>query len=429
LLSWYFLIIIQAMNEYYSNTEWIYRPRWLAGQLRQAVSAHPIIVLTGARQVGKSTLLRNEIPFRDWKYISFDDLDAITIAKRYPEVFWSDCTNLIIDEVQKAPGILSAIKLAVDQNPQMRFILSGSSNLLLMHNISESLAGRAVFLTLLPMTIGEMNDCQTTNPLQKLLNGQPADTINNQTVSDNLLDILLNGSLPAVQFLPDRKAILRWWDSYIMTYLERDLRQLSQIESLPDFRRLMTALALRDGQMLNQTEIARDIAISQPSVYRYINLLETTCLLEKIPAFTINRTSRLIKTPKIYWIDPGLVCFLSGLFEKDALQKSREIGAIFETLILLHLKVQCNQINPPAKILYWRTVTGKEVDFVIEWGRTLLAVEVKLTDSPRLADTKNLEIFINDYPETVCGLLLHTGKEVKSFGTKITAMPWQLITG
>jgi hypothetical protein len=416
------------MNDNYSNAEWIYKTRWLAAQLRQAVNAHPIVVLTGARQVGKSTLLRNEAPFRDWKYISFDDLEAVALAKRHPAALWTNCTNLIVDEVQKCADILPAIKLAVDQNPQMRFILSGSSNLLLMRNISESLAGRAVYLTLKPMTIGELTDLAPANPLQKLFEGRLSGTGIDTTQTIDLFKVLLSGLMPIVSFLPDRQAILRWWESYILTYLERDLRQLSQIESLPDFRRLMTALALRNGQMLNQTEIARDIAISQPSVYRYINLLEMTGLLEKIPAFTFNRTSRLIKTPKIYWIDPGLVSFLAGIFDENTMRNSREIGAIFETLILLHLKVQCNQVNPPAKLYYWRTVTGKEVDFIVEWGRTLLAVEVKLTDNPRLADAKNLELFINDYPETALGLLLHTGKEVKSFGTKIAAVPWQIFT-
>ena len=135
----------------------------------------------------------------------------------------------------------------------------------------------------------------------------------------------------------DHSAVSTWWEGYVTTYLERDLRQLSQIESLPDFRRLMSALALRGGQLLNQTELSRDIGISQPTIYRYINLLESTCLVERLPAYFVNRTKRLVKSPKIIWNDPGLASFLSGHYEIDSVRSSRESGGIFETMVYLHL--------------------------------------------------------------------------------------------
>lgn len=214
-----------------------------------------------------------------------------------------------------------------------------------------------------------------------------------------------------------------------MTYLERDLRRLSQIEALSDFRRLMQVLALRSGQVLNQTEVARDIGMSQPTVHRYINLLETTSLLERLPAFARNRTKRIMKSPKIYWIDPGLVAYLSGHHEAEALYASREAGAMFETLVFLHLRALTQLLVPRPNLYYWRTVTGKETEFVIEQGRRLIAVEVKLGTSPRYADAAGLRLFLDEYPETVAGILIHSGDKVQYLHEKIVAVPWHLLAG
>ena len=233
--------------------------------------------------------------------------------------------------------------------------------------------------------------------------------------------------MPALIHLKASEAILRWWEGYVTTYLERDLRQLSQIDSLPDFQRLMVALALRCGNLLNQTEVSRDTNISQPTAHRYINLLETTCLIQRLPAFAENRTKRLIKSPKIIWTDPGLASFLAGHYSPESLAASREAGGIFESLVYLHLNTLAQLMVPKAHLFYWRTVTGKEVDFVLEWGRKLLAVEVKLTDSPKFSDIETLRMFLAEYPETSAALLVHTGHEVKIMHDKIAALPWYLL--
>jgi hypothetical protein len=238
-----------------------------------------------------------------------------------------------------------------------------------------------------------------------------------------------HGFMPALLALESSASVLRWWEGYIATYLERDLRQLSQIDSLPDFRRLMAALALRSGQILNQSEVARDIGISQPSVHRYINLLETTCLVERLPAFAVNRTKRLIKSPKLIWNDSGLACFLAGHFEPESLKASREAGGLFESMVYLHLNALSQLLTPKPRIFYWRTTTGKEVDFVLEWGRKLIAVEVKLSSVPKFSDTETLRLFFDEYPETIAGVLVHTGNEIKMMHQKIVAVPWVLLGG
>jgi predicted AAA+ superfamily ATPase len=225
------------------------------------------------------------------------------------------------------------------------------------------------------------------------------------------------------------EAWLRWWEGYIATYLERDLRNVSQIDSLLDFRRVMELLALRTGQLLNQSEVARDARISQPTVHRYLNLLEATHLFERLPAYTASYTTRLLKSPKVFWADPGLAIFLSGYFDQTSLQQSRELGAYFETMIFQHLRTLTSLLTPKARLYFWRTRSGDEVDFVVEHGRRLLAIEVKLTDQPGYRHAAGLRQFSQDYPAAVGGLLLHRGTDIRRLAENIVAVPWSVLTG
>lgn len=404
-----------------------YRTRWITPFLRDAVKDHPIVVLTGARQVGKSTLLQKEPPFADWRYITLDDFDVLSQAGSHPESLWAGTDRAVIDEVQKSTNLLDAMKAAVDSDKKRRFILSGSANILLMKKVSESLAGRAFYFTLYPITLGEMNNLPQTGLLEKIFEGEfPREEKVAAPLTDPLY-LMWKGFMPSLMNLESSAAILRWWEGYVTTYLERDLRQLSQIDSLPDFRRLMVALALRCGEILNQTEVSRDTGISQPTTHRYINLLETTCLMERLPAFAVNRTKRLIKSPKVVWSDPGLVSFLAGHYDSNSLRSSREAGGIFESMIYLHLNALTQLLLPKPRIYYWRTTTGKEIDFVLEWGRKLVAVEVKLASKIKFSDIETLRLFMDDYPETSACILIYTGDTIKMMAEKIVAIPWFLL--
>jgi predicted AAA+ superfamily ATPase len=422
-------IIIQSMNETYSQPE-LYRKRWITPLLQEASRNHPVIVLTGARQVGKSTLLLNASPFRDWRFHTMDDFDVLEQANKNPGSLWAGTENVVLDEVQKAPDLLSAVKLSVDRNPgKYRFVLSGSANLLLMKQVSESLAGRAVYFILDPMTLGETKDEPPNNLITAVMNGNFPDEA---TFSEELPDpteIMVRGLMPALLPLDSSQAWTRWWDGYVTTYLERDLRQISQIDALLDFRRLMEFVALRSGQLMNQSEIARDAQLSQPTVHRYLNLLETTHLFERVPAYTTSHTTRLLKSPKVFLNDPGLAIFLSGYFETDELRKAREYGAYFETFIYHHLRVITRLMTPSGRLYFWRTQQGAEVDFVIEHGRHILALEVKRTNNPGYRDIAGLQSFLNSHPEAVGGLLIHSGKGIRRLAEKIIAIPWVLITG
>ena len=208
-----------------------------------------------------------------------------------------------------------------------------------------------------------------------------------------------------------------WFDGYVRTYLERDLQALSAISALPDFRRLMRAACLRMGQLVNQTDLGRDVALPQPTVHRYLNLLETSYLLVRLPAYAVNRTKRLIKSPKIYWGDTGVAMHLT--------QDTEPRGAHLENIVLHDLMSWRDSRIERAELLYWRTSIGEEVDFVIETGSGLLPIEVKATARPRYRDTTHLRTFRAEYGErSRPGLLLHSGDLVDWLTPEVLAAPW-----
>ncbi|HEY7818101.1 MAG TPA: DUF4143 domain-containing protein, partial [Vicinamibacteria bacterium] len=208
-----------------------------------------------------------------------------------------------------------------------------------------------------------------------------------------------------------------WFDGYVRTYLERDLQNLASIAALPDFRRLMRAASLRLGQLLNQTELGRDVGLPQPTVHRWLNLLETSYLAVRLPAYAVNRTKRLIKSPKLYFGDVGLALHLSG--------EAAPGGSHFENLVLCDLLAWRAQRVERAEIGYWRTAIGEEVDFVIESGDRLLPIEVKAGARPRLADAAHLRTFRGEYGKASrSGLLLHAGTRLEWLTPDVLAAPW-----
>lgn len=403
----------------------IYRKRWLEAWLAETTQEEPVVVVTGPRQVGKSTLIRHCLTDKGWRYLSFDDFETLSQAQRDPAPLLRDPSPLVIDEVQKEPKVLPAIKGIVDRDRRSRrFVLSGSSNLLLMNKVGESLAGRAVYGSLGPFTLGELQAAPRRSLLEDFLEGKPIAKEKSSLSAPDLLQRVWEGWMPVVALEKKGATASRWLEGYVTSYLERDLRQLSQIDSLVDFRRLMTALALRSGSLLNQTEIGRDIGMSQPTVNRYVNLLEVSQLLYRLPAFSINRTKRLMKTPKPYFFDSGLAAFLSGETIPQG-EPNRFIGALLETAVFHQLRVWCQLQTPSPQLSFWRTTTDQEVDFVIEKGRRLLALEVKATTSPGWSHAESIRAFLNEYPEAVGGLVVHLGGETLQLDEKIYAVPFE----
>jgi hypothetical protein len=408
-----------------------YLERLAQETLGKALSVSPVVVLMGARQTGKTTLVQSEA-FREEDYLrlylSLDDLSTRDRAAASPDDFVHSAPSLILDEVQREPDLLLAIKRAVDADRPRRpgrFILTGSANLLLMRRISESLAGRATYVTLWPLTRRERLGLGRAGIWSELLAapvGEWYDLVRGQEVAaaDWRTEVRVGGyPVPAVELdSPEARSV--WFDGYVRTYLERDLQDLAAIDNLLDFRRLMRAACLRLGNLVNQAELGRDTRIPRPTVHRYLNLLETSFQLARLEPYSINRTKRLIKTPKLYWSDPGLALFLAG--DEDP------TGHHLEDLVLVDLLAWRDAQIPRPEILYWRTTTDLEVDLVIEHRHGLLPIEVKSTRRPGPGDVRSLEAFRDEYPDQFTGgLLLHDGDEVQWLARGILGAPWHRV--
>ena len=409
------MIIMQGMNESTLS-------RLVSSSLDKRLAVMPAVVMTGARQTGKSTLARTFVP-GGRRLFSLDDLDVLDTARRDPEALVGGDRPLTLDEVQREPDLLHAIKLAIDRDRRPgRFLLTGSANLLLMRRVSESLAGRASYLTLRPMTRGEQRGLGCSGPWEDLIGTRDEEWLDllagRPGEPEDWRALARRGGFPspAVHLERDEERAI-WFDGYVRTYLERDLQDLSSISALPDFRRLMRAASLRLGQLVNQTELGRDVALPQPTVHRYLNLLETSYLLVRLAACAANRTKRLVKSPKLYWGDTGLALHLAGGAEPG--------GAHLENLVLMDLLAWRDARPDHAEILYWRTVSGEEVDLVVEAGDRFLPIEVKATDRPRLRDARHLRTFRAEYGEEArVGLLLHAGSTLEWLTPDVLATPW-----
>jgi len=411
------MIIIHAMNSSHD------RPRLLAPRIAAALRTAPVVVVTGARQTGKTTLARNIGRAPKRLYLTLDDVEVRGDAESAPHDLLGRAPRLTLDEVQHVPALLSAIKRDVDRRRTAgRFLLTGSANLLLMRRVAESLAGRAVYFTLGPMTRRERRGSASAGIWPDLFDSPLArwrERVEGEVAepADWRAEARLGGFPTPALHLRQPAARNEWFAGYAATYLERDVLQLSAIQALPEFRRLMRAVCLRIGGLLNQTELGRDIGLPQPTVHRYLAMLETSYQLVRLPAFAVNRTKRLIKAPKAYWSDVGLALHLSG--------ETTPRGAHLENLVLADLQAWAAAAPDRPQILYWRTAAGEEVDFVIEWRGRLLPIEVKTSSRVSSRDARGIASFRAEYGNAVLGgLVLYAGDETMFVADKVLAAPW-----
>lgn len=409
------MIIIHGMDT-------VLLPRLVAPALEQRLRVMPAVVVTGARQTGKSTLIEQLTPGQR-RYWSLDDLDVLDTAQRDPEALVGGSGPVTLDEIQRAPDLLRTVKRAIDRRRTPgRFLIAGSANLLLMRQVSESLAGRASYLTLWPLTRREQQGEGRSGAWEELLATPDQEWLDllaaRSGEAEDWRALALRGGFPTPAVELKRAADRAvWFDGYVRTYLERDLQELASISALPDFRRLMRAACLRIGQLLNQTELGRDVALPQPTVHRWLNLLETSYQLVRLPAYAVNRTKRLVKSPRIYWADTGVALYLAGMPAPE--------GPHLENVILNDLLAWRDARLERAELGYWRTTTGEEVDLIIEAQGRLLPIEIKAAAKPRLADTTHLRTFRAEYgAKARAGLLLHTGGTLEWIAPDVLAAPW-----
>ena len=325
----------------------------------------PAVVLSGARQTGKSTLAK-DIGQDTRKFYSLDDINVLDMAQNDPKSLTSESGLITLDEIQREPKLLLAIKHDIDLNRQPgRFLLTGSANLLLMQKVSESLAGRASYLNLWPLTRREQLGQGSCGIWEQLIGNDERTWIDiiaaDKTDMEDWRSFARRGGfpVPAIHHTTVEERQI-WFNGYMQTYLERDLQQLSIISALPDFQRLVRAICFRLGGLSNQTNLSHDTSIPQPTVHRYLNLLETSCLLVRLTPYFVNRTKRLVKSPKLYWCDVGMALHIAGQNEPN--------GVHLENIVLQDLLTWRAGRMDRVEIHYWRTTLGEEVDFIIETG-------------------------------------------------------------
>lgn len=397
-----------------------YLAREVAPRLQRALQQMPVVVLSGLRQSGKSTLLRHEpCMVRGHTYRTLDDFATLTAARTAPETLLT--APAIFDEVQRCPELLVALKQNIDEQRRPgRFILSGSANLALLGHVSETLAGRAGYFTLHPMTRRELHSATARQPfLTKFMDTPGLPTGRADPVTDR--EVLTGGLPPAC--LGPASGVAEWFRAYVQTYVERDVRQLSQIADLVSFRTLAQLAALRTGQVLVISTIARDAKLNAVTAGRYLDLLETSFLLRRLPPFLKNRSSRLVKAPKLHFTDSGLAAHMAGV---TALESGRDEvfrGSLFETYVGQNLTALLEAYVPDAQLAYWHEQGRHEVDFVIEAGRKVFAIEVKAATRWRDGDLSGLHAFLERTPACCAAVLAYNGKEAVQLGERLWAIP------
>lgn len=384
-----------------------YIHRAIEGDLKVAVREFPVVVLTGPRQTGKSTLLQKCFPA--YGYTTLDDPFTRKIARDDPNLFLSRAPRMIIDEIQYLPELLPYVKIAVDRDRGRngRFLLTGSQFFPLMSGVTESLAGRAALYELLGFSCEE---------LPRLSAGAPK----------SCFAAMFKGFYPevAVQGV-DRN---RFYSAYVQAYIERDIRQITSVHDLKVFQNFLELLAARAGSLLNLNEIAKESGISFATARRWLSLLETTRIVYLLRPYTKNISKRVVKSPKLYFTDTGLLSFLLRYPDPVTMQSGPQGGALFENLVVIELLKNKYNHNLNYELYFYRDSNHNEVDVVVDCGPSVLLLEVKLTATPREDHLSSLRNAAKQIRGARGYLVSFTDRKDKIAAT-VDSIPWTDIRG
>lgn len=400
-------------------------PRLAAGPLAEAMQDSPVVLIHGPRQSGKSTLALEYGARRGYRSLTFDDPAILNLAQSDPAGFVADLPNrVILDEVQRVPGLFLSLKMAVDRDRTPgRFLLTGSSNVLLLPTLSDSLAGRMAIVRLHPLAQCELARSRPVF-LERLIAGRfPMESATRQGAK--LAERIVQGGFPALLPLPTASRRARWHRDYVETIVQRDVRSMARIASLDVLPRLLELVAGQSARTLNISDLSSPFGLSRPTIREYVTLLERIFLVEELPAWHTNRISRLVKGPKVHVADTGLGCALLGL-SAEALWADRDaFGQMLESFVYLELRRQASGLDERIGFSHFRHRDGAEVDIVLEHAAGRISgVEVKASSTVRAADFNGLKALREACGKRFgCGVVAYDGELTVGFGDGMFAVP------
>lgn len=407
--------------------------RLSAEPLKEALLDTPVVLIHGSRQCGKTTLAQCIGSQKGYHYISFDDDNQLQAAKADPIGFVQSLPDkTILDEIQRVPELFTSIKASVDQNREPgRFILTGSSNILLLPKLADSLAGRMEIIHLRPLAQCEIADKEPTL-IGQLFNadfGTQSQQNRFPRLGESLASIISRGGYPAAIARSSDKRRSAWYRDYIATIIQRDVQDIAQIRNLEILPKLFALAAGQTGRLFNAADLAAPFSISRPTIREYLALLEQLFLLEQLHPWHSNRLSRLIKTPKMHLADTGLACALLGINSKSLWQDKALLGQLLETFVYQELRKYADWHDEELNFYHFRNKDKVEVDIVIERGRQLAGIEIKASATITPGDFKGLNKLKDACGDQFAGgAVFYDGEQILPFGERLFALPISLLT-
>ncbi len=404
--------------------------RWIEPRITEAMLDTPVVLLAGPRQAGKTTLVRQIAEKLGMRYLTLDDALTLLSAREDPVGLIRSLDRAVIDEIQRAPQLLLAIKKSVDEDRRPgRFLLTGSANLMALPTVADSLAGRMETLSLLPLSQSEI-ESSSANWIDRAFTGQHLKA-DNPSLGPALTERVLRGGYPEAISRSTPRRRVTWARQYIDAIIQRDVRDVASIDKLDQLPRFLRVLAQTSGQMCNYTQLAGQVGLDSKTAARYIGVFEQMYLLKRVDVWARNRLNRIVKTPKLQFLDSGLLAALLGLNAEELNQDRMRLGSLLESFVFAELLKHTTTADDDYRLMYYRDADKFEVDVVIENSAgQLIGVEVKASATIKESDLRGLKKLASIAGDQFkIGVLLYDGTETMPLNNGIWALPLSTLWG